>query len=147
MATVVPDIGPLVSFVGCVGFSILGLIVPVIMEIVWYWYPKDDGGDDDDDENDHPEHWVGGTVPVTGKNDDSTAVVVMAVAAAADITAATTTATGENNGKKQINRRRVAYRIARYIKSAAVLAIAVLALFGGGYYNICDIVNQISSVA
>lgn len=138
MATVVPDIGPLVSIVGGVGFSTLGLIVPVTMEIVWYWYPKDDGGDDDGDDDDgddgddnHPPgRRDGGAVAVAWKNGDATAAV-----------AAVTVFAGENNGEKPVDRRRVAYRIARYVKSAAILLIAGLALIGGGYYNICEILN------
>ncbi|VVC38476.1 Amino acid transporter, transmembrane domain [Cinara cedri] len=47
IATAVPDIGPLISLVGSVGLSILGLILPVLMETVWYWSP-DHGYDDEE---------------------------------------------------------------------------------------------------
>lgn len=45
MATALPDIGILVSLVGSIGFSVLGLIIPVIMETIWYWDPKDEAHD------------------------------------------------------------------------------------------------------
>ncbi|XP_050425986.1 proton-coupled amino acid transporter-like protein CG1139 [Adelges cooleyi] len=44
MATVIPDIGPLVSLVGSIGFSVLGLTVPVCMETVWLYYEGEDQG-------------------------------------------------------------------------------------------------------
>lgn len=66
VATAVPDIGPLVSLVGSVGFSILGILVPIIMETVWYWYPKEDGGDDSDDGD--GDYAVNKPTAATGRN-------------------------------------------------------------------------------
>ncbi|CAI6357784.1 unnamed protein product [Macrosiphum euphorbiae] len=37
VATVVPDVGPMISLVGSVGFSVLGLLIPAALETVWYW--------------------------------------------------------------------------------------------------------------
>lgn len=49
VATAFPNAGPMISLVGSVGFSVLGLIIPAAMETVWYWYPNTD---DDDDRGD-----------------------------------------------------------------------------------------------
>lgn len=129
MATAVPDIGPLVSFVGGVGFSILGLIVPIIMEVVWYWYPNEDGGDDD--ENDYQECWDD-VVVVAAKNVNGDTVTTMVEG---------TTSTGDYNNIKSINHRRVFYRILRYFKTVGILLMGGIALIGGGYYNVCEIIN------
>jgi len=42
VATVVPDVGPMISLVGSVGFSVLGLLIPTALETVWYWDLSED---------------------------------------------------------------------------------------------------------
>lgn len=41
IASITPDIGPLISLVGSVGFSFLGILLPATMDMVWNWYPED----------------------------------------------------------------------------------------------------------
>lgn len=100
VAVAVPDIGPLVSLVGSVGFSLLGLVVPVAMETVWYWSDEDDDCD-------------GGT--------------------------ATTAARCEPPARGNLCR-----RIMRHVKNLVLLVFASLALVGGAFYNIRDIVARAS---
>ena len=37
VTTVVPDVGPMISLVGSVGFSVLGLQENAVLETAWYW--------------------------------------------------------------------------------------------------------------
>lgn len=132
IATAVPDIGPLVSLVGSIGFSILGLIVPVLMETVWYWYPEH--GDEDEDEQD-----VCGSTAVAPTNGacgepkgPAVTAVSLAIATAADET-------------KKTNRRRCFRNAVRHFKNVFLLALSVFALIGGTYYNVYDIVEHFNS--
>jgi len=112
VATAVPDIGPLVSLVGSVGFSVLGLLMPVAMEIVWYWYPKEHGGDDDDNHDDHVDRGQanGAKKP-------------------------TATAVGHDRSRR-------VRRIVRHVKNAVLLTLALSTLIGGAFYNVRDIVDR-----
>jgi hypothetical protein len=55
IASIVPDIGPLISLVGSVGFSFLGVLLPASMDMVWNWYPEDhyEEYEEPDPENDN----------------------------------------------------------------------------------------------
>jgi len=99
---IVPDIGPLVSLVGSVGFSLLGLIIPVAMETVWFWYDEDGDGQEQDS--------CDGTTLKT--NHESWA------------------------------RGNMWRRIVRHMKNAILLLFATLALVGGAFYNIRDIIAK-----
>lgn len=99
-----PDIGPLVSLVGSVGFSLLGLIIPVAMETVWFWYDEDGDGQEQD--------CYDGTTAKT--NHASWA------------------------------RGNMCRRIVRHVKNAILLLFATLALVGGAFYNIRDIMARAS---
>lgn len=102
VAVIVPDIGPLVSLVGSVGFSLLGLIIPVAMETVWFWYDEDGDGQEQDS--------CDGTTPKT-------------------------------NHESWV-RGNMWRRIVRHVKNAILLLFATLALVGGAFYNIRDIVAR-----
>lgn len=115
IATAIPDIGPLVSLVGSIGFSVLGLLVPIIMETVWYWYPKEDGGDDDDDDEDNDN----GQVRANGTKKQRTI--------------------GTTKSNKRWRRVR---RIVRQVKNAFVLMFALFTLIGGTFFNVRDIVDR-----
>lgn len=52
IAMIKPDISSLIELVGSVGFSILGIILPVILDTIWNWYPEDHYLDSDDPECD-----------------------------------------------------------------------------------------------
>uniref|UniRef100_A0A2H8TWL3 Proton-coupled amino acid transporter 1 n=2 Tax=Melanaphis sacchari TaxID=742174 RepID=A0A2H8TWL3_9HEMI len=110
VAMAIPDIGPLVSLVGSIGFSLLGLIVPVIMETVWYWY--------DEDNDDLGQNCYDGT------------------------------ATTANGAKSMLSARgNICRRIVRHVKNMILLVFATVALVGGAFYNIRDIVNKASEDA
>lgn len=126
MATAVPDIGPLVSLIGSVGFSSLGLMMPVVMETVWYWYPKDDDGD-------------GGGKPCRDAENRGT---IFAVNGVQD------NVSQQQNAEKRmpptgiattVSRRRLVRRAIRHVKNALLFVLAVFALIGGAYYNVRDI--------
>ncbi|KAF0767583.1 proton-coupled amino acid transporter-like protein CG1139 [Aphis craccivora] len=104
VAVIVPDIGPLVSLVGSVGFSLLGLIIPVAMETVWFWYDEDGDGQEQD--------CCDGTTPKT-------------------------------NHESWV-RGNMCRRIVRHVKNAILLLFATLALVGGAFYNIRDIIARAS---
>lgn len=130
VATAMPDIGPLVSLVGSVGFSILGVIVPVLMETVWYWYP--DYGNEDEEKQDQKDICgsvvVASTISPCGK---LKVPVVMANTTAGDT--------------KKMNRRRYFRTAVRNVKNVFLLILSVFALVGGAYYNIHDIVVKFIS--
>jgi len=112
VAMAVPNIGPLVSLIGSIGFSTLGLMIPVLMETVWYWYPKDDDGDD------------GQACWDADRGEQAT------VAASREKKTTTTTA----------SYRRVFRRAIRHVKNVFLFVLAVFAMIGGAYYNVRDIV-------
>lgn len=118
----VPDIGPLISLVGSVGFSVLGLIIPVFMETVWYWYPTED------DDGPGQDGWDG-VPPVNGVG------VATVVAVAGGVTANDT-----DQKKNTKSGRRVFGRTVRHIKNIILLILASFALVGGAIYNILDII-------
>lgn len=126
MATVVPDIGPLVSLVGSVGFSMLGLIVPVIMETVWYWHPNDDDGDGEEQDCRIDDIIVAENSDRTTNGGGGTAITASGV---------------KKMPSKMINRRFVR-RTVRHIKNIIVIAIALCAMVGGAFFNIRDILTQ-----
>ncbi|XP_025419886.1 proton-coupled amino acid transporter-like protein CG1139 [Sipha flava] len=134
VATAVPDIGPLVSLVGSVGFSVLGLIVPVAMETVWYYYPKENGGDEDHDDGDGDHDQRG-----SGRSNGSRAVTAVSATVECAVAAAVAT-TAEK--RTPADRRRSFRRIVRYTKNVVILILALSALVGGAFYNVRDIVNQ-----
>lgn len=134
-----PDIGPLVSLVGSVGFSLLGLIIPCIMETVWYWYPKDDEDEEEDQERSH-DFRVAVVAPVSGTSPAANGVdkTVSAVAAAVEETPETT-----NTGKsKETAGRRCQSikKVIRHVKNFLLFLLGLCALFGGAFYNVRDIV-------
>lgn len=124
VAIAVPDIGPLVSLVGSVGFSTLGVIIPVFMDTVWHWYPS--GDDDAEPEYDGPE--------VVHRSANGFG--------AARATAATNggraTAADGGGGFRDFGRN------VRHIKNAVLLVLALVTVVGGAYFNILDIVNMAS---
>lgn len=118
MATAIPDIGPLVSLVGSVGFSVLGLIVPVIMETVWYWYPIED-----DDGGEEQNRWNGDLTTAENNNGAKT--------------------NGFGSAQKASNRRFIR-RAIRHVKNIALFILAMSALIGGAYFNVRDILLRAS---
>jgi len=126
VAVAVPDIGPLVSLVGSVGFSLLGLVVPVFMETVWYWSEEDDDGQEQD-------CWDGTTVTATGTT------------AAVDGGSATPAAAAAGGVERWSSSRGGGFRRAiRHVKNLILLLLGLLALVGGAFYNIRDIVARAS---
>lgn len=124
VATAVPDIGPLVSLVGSVGFSMLGLIIPVAMEIVWNWYPREDDGD------------AGPEVVRRGAANGAGA------AAESATNADGRKGHGDGDGDDTAGRRRCGYaRVLRNAKNAGLLVLAVCSLVGGAYFNVVDIID------
>lgn len=121
MATAIPDIGPLVSIVGALGFSLLGLIVPCIMETVWYWDPRDDKDDGDDETLWHS---GGCDRPASGTHVGGTA---------------SPTNTGVRKNAVG-HRRHLVCRVVRHLKNVALFLLGVFALIGGAYYNVLEMV-------
>jgi len=137
VAVAVPDIGPLVSLVGSVGFSLLGLVVPVIMETVWYW------SEEDDDENQEQDCWDGTTV--TTSVTSVTSVTDAGTTATVDGGPATTVAVAADDGERKPSSRGRGYsRVIRHLKNLILLMLGLLALVGGAFYNIRDIVARAS---
>jgi len=109
VATAVPDVGPMISLVGSVGFSVLGLLVPTALETVWYWEPK---SEEDFDEM-----------------DDVELEDVIGLASAAALTS--------RNDNSQIAKRKIAARRAlRHLKNFSYVILALSALAGGTFYNL-----------
>lgn len=123
VAVAIPDIGPLVSLVGSVGFSMLGLIVPVCMETVWYWSDENDDGQEQD-------FWDGTTV--TGASGTTAAV---------DGGPVTTAGGAERRSSSRGNCYR---RFIRHVKNLILLLLGLLALIGGAFYNVRDIIARAS---
>ncbi|XP_060859005.1 proton-coupled amino acid transporter-like protein CG1139 [Metopolophium dirhodum] len=134
VAVAVPDIGPLVSLVGSVGFSLLGLVVPVIMETIWYW------SEEDDDDNQEQDCWDGTTVTTLEPS-----VTDAGTTSAVDGGPATTSAGAAGDGEhKPSSRGGGCRRAIRHLKNLILLLLGLLALVGGAFYNIRDIVARAS---
>lgn len=118
VATVVPDVGPMISLVGAVGFSVLGIIIPAAMETAWYWDPKS--------ENDL-ENTLQGTnfdgETVEDGNGLASAAVLMSKVAKTD-----------KDKRKMAIRRTI-----RHVKNSIYVVLALFALTGGAYYNLKEI--------
>lgn len=129
VAVAVPDIGPLVSLVGSVGFSLLGLVVPVIMETVWYW------SEEDEDNGQEQDCLEGNTVTTS-----ETTVTDVGTTAAVDGRPATTVAVAADGSERRPSSRgRGCRRAIRHLKNLILLLLSLLALVGGAFYNIRDI--------
>lgn len=126
VAVAVPDIGPLVSLVGSVGFSLLGLVIPVVMETVWYWSEEDDDSQEQD-------CWDGTTV-----TDTSTTAAV----GGRPPTPVAVAAGGAE--RRSSSRGGGCRRVIRHVKNLILLLLGLLALVGGAFYNIRDIVARAS---
>lgn len=129
VAIAVPDIGPLISLVGSVGFSMLGLIIPVFMETVWNWYPMDDDDEHEQDDWDSVLPSTNGVAAVTATVVPNGVTVNNAV-------------DEKKKNEKKISGRRVIGRSLRHIKNIVLFLLAMFALIGGAYYNILDIVAR-----
>jgi proton-coupled amino acid transporter len=140
VAVAVPDIGPLVSLVGSVGFSLLGLIVPVFMETVWYWSDEDDDGQDQDCWGESMVTDSARTVP-TSETTVTDAGVTETVDGGPTTTAANPAGGGERSPSSRGNGCR---RAIRYMKNLILFLLGLLALVGGAFYNIRDIVARAS---
>lgn len=151
MATIEPRIEPLISLVGSVGFSILGLIMPVLMETIWYWYPEDDEDDDvNNGQNDQvnaeefgnpPNADIGCwniNAPLYSIGMSSLWATVSGIAV---VTTGTRTGVVVNNSSKG----KSVKRFVRHSKNVVILALAVFALIGGTVYNVQQILNGISN--
>jgi len=137
VAVAVPDIGPLVSLVGSVGFSLLGLVIPVIMETVWYWSEEDDDQD----------FWDGTTVTASAATVSTLVTMVTDAGStvAVDGGSATTVTVAEVDGeRRQSSRGGGCRRAIRHLKNLLLLLLGFLALVGGAFYNIRDIVSRAS---
>lgn len=127
MAVAIPDIGPLVSLVGSVGFSMLGLIVPVFMETVWYWSDENDDGQEQD--------FCDGTT-VTGESGTTAAV---------DGGPATTAVVSAGGAERRaLSRGNCCHRFIRHVKNLILFLLGLLALVGGAFYNVRDIIARAS---
>ncbi|XP_025207523.1 proton-coupled amino acid transporter-like protein pathetic [Melanaphis sacchari] len=122
IATAVPDVGPMISLVGSVGFSVLGLIVPAALETVWYWNPESE----DDYEDSHQEMNSCDNVGVENGIGLASAAVLTQKVAKTD---------------KAI--RNIAIRrFLRHAKNFIYFILALFALTGGAFYNIREIITQ-----
>lgn len=122
IATVVPDVGPMISLVGSVGFSVLGLIVPAVLETVWYWNPK---SEDDFTENLQEMNSYDGAAVEDGNGLASAAVLTVKV---------------EKTDKA--TRNLAIRRTLRHVKNSIYIILALFALTGGAFYNIREIITQ-----
>jgi len=122
VAVAIPDIGPLVSLVGSVGFSILGLIVPVLMETVWYWSDENDDGQEQDS-------WDGTTMTNIAVDGGQATTVTVAAGDAE---------------RRSSSRGNSCRRFIRHVKNLILLLLGLIALVGGAFYNVRDIVARAS---
>lgn len=115
VATVVPDVGPMISLVGSVGFSVLGLIVPAVLETVWYWDPKSEHDFQDaiDEMN-----CVSETV--------EDGIGLASVAAL----------TSKDSKTDEIRQKIATRRTLRVVKNSLYILLALFALTGGAFYNL-----------
>lgn len=139
VAMALPDIGPLVSLVGSVGFSILGLIVPICLEIVWYWYPKEHENDE--------ECWNVTIGTENGNGVDATVSVDEEALKPETVQVGYETwpeATGGNKKTVSRNWRTTIWRVVRHIKNFIFFVLAMISLAGGTYFNIREMMTQIT---
>lgn len=122
VATVVPDVGPMISLVGSVGFSVLGLIVPAALETVWYWDPK---SEDDFEEIIETMDCGGETV------EDGIGLASVAALTSKD-------AKTDKAIRKIANRRTL-----RLVKNAIYVILALFALTGGAFYNLREMFTPV----
>jgi len=118
VAVAVPDIGPLVSLVGSVGFSLLGLIVPVIMETVWYW------SDEDEDDVQEQDCWDGTTVTASATTVTTSEKTVTDPGTTTEVDdgPATTAVVAAGGGERRLSSRDGGYRRAiRHLKNLILL--------------------------
>ncbi|XP_029344427.1 proton-coupled amino acid transporter-like protein pathetic [Acyrthosiphon pisum] len=107
VATIVPDVGPMISLVGSVGFSVLGLLVPAALETVWYW-------------------------DVRSEEDYSELDVDLEFDGIGLASAAALTSRDDNLKMRKIGARRTL----RHIKNFIYVILALSALAGGAFYNL-----------
>lgn len=155
MATILPDIGPLVSLVGSIGFSLLGMVLPVIVETIWYWDPKNDN--DKDDVVGKGDEDSGCSVDVLENGSGGGEIVIMDSNGSSD----DSNGGADGNGSVKVTatvrecqwknstvyRRRVIRRTLRHIKNVTLLIVGVFALIGGAFYNVRDIIKTYSGDA
>lgn len=155
MATAVPDIGPLVSIVGAVGFSLLGIMVPCIMETVWYWDQTEEEDEDDGESNAGQDSSGDGQAtavsldcdcsktPSTANSNGEVATtgVLSPEPSIATPFGKTPMMTASIKNKMSVGRRqRLIRRLIRHVKNFALFLLGVSALVGGAYYNIIEMV-------
>lgn len=139
-----PNIGPLVSLVGSVGFSILGLVVPICLEVVWHWYPKENEDEDDDecwDATSAAENGVGGGTVASVDGEASKAEAPKAEAAQVVGCETRPEATEGNEKTPSRHRRTAILRVVRHIKNIFFFSLAMASLAGGTYFNIREIMT------
>jgi len=112
----------MISLVGSVGFSVLGLIVPAVLETVWYWNPK---SEDDFTENLQEMNSYDGAAVEDGNGLASAAVLTVKV---------------EKTDKA--TRNLAIRRTLRHVKNSIYIILALFALTGGAFYNIREIITQ-----
>lgn len=117
IAMIVPDINRLVSFVGAVGFSYLGVMLPSTVDSIWIW-----------DEVDRTEE-IEEQGPECTK---STSVIIQEKATATLIFG--------------LSYRRCLWGT-RLIKNFILFSLGSFALVGGAYYNIIDMMKGSESAA
>lgn len=122
IATVVPDVGPMISLVGSVGFSVLGLIVPVALETVWYWNPE---SEDDFEEYQQEMNRCDSAAVEDGNGLASAAALTVKV---------------EKTDKA--TRNLAIRRILRHVKNSVYVILALFALTGGAFYNLREMLTQ-----
>lgn len=134
MATIEPRIEPLISLVGSVGFSILGMIVPMLMETVWYWHPH---GEDDDNQNE-PAPLMDTVDPV-----DTIQLECFDVNAPTNRVENRRYITGTRPAviAKRSPNWRAFKRFVRHAKNIVIFGLAVFALIGGAWFNVNQIVK------
>lgn len=145
MATIEPRIEPLISLVGAVGFSILGLIVPILMETVWYWYPVEEENNVNNDlhnltaaETKEPTDAMLGCFDI---NAPTNGVGLWSIWAAIRGGSTVTTGTRSAVMAKTTSTWKHVKRIVRCTKNGMVLALAMFALVGGSWFNIQQIAS------
>jgi len=114
----------MISLVGSVGFSVLGLIVPAALETVWYWNPESE-----DDFEDHIQEMNScDSAAVENKNG-------LASAAKLTVKVAKTDKAARNLAIR---------RTLRHVKNIIYIILALFALTGGAFYNLREIITQAS---
>lgn len=138
-----PEIGPLVSLVGSAGFSVLGLLIPVVMETIWYWDKKSDYNDDyynnDCDAVDNieeQENIAMGCFNIAVPSYSIGMTMMWAVVGGVSVMA-TNTRSGITT--RTASKARALKRAVRHVKNVIIVVLAVFALIGG-------IVNSVQQI-